>query len=119
MLNKTTKSEQERRLDAIVASLITIDFIPGLNENKDLINQELTKIGLQTEILEKMDATELKDHLVKFQLGWNHMEVFADFLVKYSSPKLCFKNKAKYIYEYIQSNSKAFSFEIMNKLAQL
>lgn len=119
MLNKTTKSEQERRLDAIVASLITIDFTPDSLDKQDLVNQQLAKMGLQMHVLSEMQEQELIDHLLKFHLGWNHLESFADLLVKWSSQNSCFKSKAKYIYQYIQNNSKAFSFDIMNKLSQL
>ncbi|MDN3710254.1 hypothetical protein QW060_25730 [Myroides ceti] len=49
------------------------------------------------------------------------MEQFADILVKLSEQAgyETLKSKARKMYEFIQSESKAFSFEIFNKINKL
>ena len=56
--------------------------------------------------------------LMRCHLDWNQLEQFADFLVKSSKENpFDFSEKAIAIYNYIQLESKTFSFEIFNKLA--
>ena len=57
-------------------------------------------------------------HLQRCHLDWNQMEQFADFLIALSKEEqFDFKGKAIGIYNYIQRESKTFSFGISNKIA--
>ncbi|MBB1139842.1 hypothetical protein [Myroides sp. WP-1] len=119
MLNKGVKSEEDRRIESIVVKLSSIGFVPDELQVKEEIDAELGKMGLTYEILASMESTALHAHLLKFNFGWDRMEQFADVLVNWSKTEPQFKAKAKNLYTFIQNESKAFSFEIMGKIAQL
>jgi len=120
MLNKGVRSEQDQRINSILEKLITLVFVPE-NWNEMQLESELNKLGLSIQDLKKITSDELNQHLVKFNFEWNRMEEFADILValakhqEYSEVK----SKAKALYEFVQIESKAFSFEIMNKISRL
>jgi len=119
MLNKGVKSEEDRRIESIVVKLSSIGFVPDDLAVKEEIDAELAKIGLTYAILFEMEPTALNQQLLQFNFGWDRMEQFADVLVNWSNKEESFKVKAKSLYTFIQKESKAFSFEIMAKLAQL
>lgn len=119
MLNKGVKSEEDRRIESIVVKLSSIGFVPDDLKVKEEIDKELAKIGLTYATLFEMEATALNQQLLQFNLGWDRMEQFADVLVNWSKEEEQFKAKAKSLYAFIQKESKAFSFEIMAKIAQL
>lgn len=119
MLNKGVKSEEDRRIESIVVKLLSIGFVPDDLKVKEEIDAELAKMGLTYADLLEMEATALNAHLLQFNFGWDRMEQFADVLVNWSKQENQFKAKAKSLYTFIQNESKAFSFEIMAKIAQL
>lgn len=119
MLNKGVKSEEDRRIESIVVKLSSIGFVPDDLQVKEEIDAELAKMGLTYAILFDMEETALHAHLLQFNFGWDRMEQFADILVQWSKKEETFKAKAKSLYTFIQKESKAFSFEIMGKIAQL
>ncbi|MTG97499.1 MULTISPECIES: hypothetical protein [Myroides] len=119
MLNKGTKSEEDRRIESIVQKLSSIGFVP---EDKKLIgdlDEELKKVGLSYESMLVMANGELAPHLLRFHFSWEYMEQFGDVLVKWSSQEPLLKAKAKAVYQFIQDESKAFSFAIMTKISSL
>lgn len=119
MLSKGTKSEEDKRIESIVAKLSSIGFVP---EDANIINEldeELKKIGFNYQELLAITPEELPVHIRRFNFGWDHMEQLADILVQWSVKEPVLKPKAKAMYLYIQNESKAFSFQIMAKLAQL
>jgi len=120
MLNKGLKSEEEQRINAILERMTTIVLLPE-NWNESLMKEELQSIGLDIDGLKSIDSTELHQHLVNDQFPWNKMEQFADILVKWSQKPGYeeLRPKAKNLYQYIQTESKAFSFDIFNKISRL
>lgn len=119
MLNKGTKSEEDRRIESIVQKLSSIGFIPEDKKCIEDLDTELQKVGLSYEQLLIIEGKELASHLHKFNFPWDKMEEFSDILVKWSSQEPSFKAKAKSIYQYVQDESKAFSFNIMTKISRL
>lgn len=120
MLNKGLKSEEEQRINSILERMTTIVFVPD-NWNEMVLEEELKKIGLTISDLQSKDSQHLHEHLINEQFPWNKMEQFADILVQWSEQPgyEVLKPKAKKIYEFIQNESKAFSFEIFNKINKL
>jgi hypothetical protein len=56
--------------------------------------------------------------LERLHFDWNHFEIFADFLIALSKEsQFDFSQKAIAIYDYVQKESKVFSFGIFNKTA--
>ena len=85
-----------------------------------LLENELKDLGMNVESLNNFDEKQLISHLERLHFDWNHFEIFADFLIAFSKEsQFDFSEKAIAIYDYVQKESKVFSFEIFNKLAVL
>ena len=118
-LNKSLRDEEKERINAILKKLVELLYVP--NFGKDEIDKELKSLGLTTEVLLNSSGTELIEHLGKLNFDWENTEKFADYLVLLSDKMVSEKSnlieKALLIYNYIQSESKTFSFEIFGKIA--
>lgn len=119
MLNKGVKSEEDRRIESIVLKLSSIGFVPEDKELIENIDQELKKVGLSYEHMLTLDGKALAEHLHRFNFNWEYMEQFGDLLTQWGGKEVELKAKAKAIYQYIQDESKAFSFNLMTKISQL
>jgi len=120
MLNKGLRDQESMRIDNVLKTLLTIVFVPKTLIEKDKINIEmqLKDLGLNIQSLIDFNTTDLIVHLQRCHLDWNQLEQFADFLIKTSKENpFDFSEKAIAIYNYIQQESKTFSFEIFNKIA--
>lgn len=120
MLNKGLRDQESIRIDAILKSLLAIIFVPDLlsEEDKNNIEDSLKDFGLSIQSLNDLAPQDLIFLLDRLHLDWNQLEQFADFLVSFSKvEKFNFLNKACAIYNYIQKESKTFSFGINTKLS--
>jgi len=116
-LTKGLRDEENERIQSILERLIALDYVP---ENwKTQIEDPLKGLGMNAEVLLNMSTDELIVHLEKLNFDWNNAEQFADFLVTLSakSEQADLNEKAIAVYNYIQSESKMFSFSIFNKIA--
>lgn len=120
MLNQGLRSEENQRINSIIQKLIALVFVPEDWKESDL-EAELNKVGLTLDELEQLEGNALAAHLLKLHFEWADMEQFADILVESAKKENYgfFKAQAKAIYLYIQAESKAFSFDIMNKVNRL
>lgn len=114
------KDETEQRLNSILQKLSGITFVPE-NWKEDVFWTTLEETGLS-----KYDVLEQEEHLffqqlIDLQFPWEHIEKLADILVALDvhQPNQAIKERAKHLYEFIQKESKMFSFEIMNKMNNL
>ena len=120
MLNKGLRDQESIRIDNILKVLHSLTFVPKFwnLEDTSLIDNQLKDFGLSVESLINATEKDLITLLMRCHLDWNQLEQFADFLVKSSKENpFDFSEKAIAIYNYIQLESKTFSFEIFNKLA--
>jgi len=120
MLNKGLRDQESVRIDNILKVLLSIVFVPKtlIEEDKINIEMQLKDLGLNIQSLIDFNTTDLIVHLQRCHLDWNQLEQFADFLIKISKENpFYFSEKAIAIYNYIQKESKTFSFEIFNKIA--
>ncbi|MCW2121108.1 hypothetical protein [Flavobacterium sp. 7A] len=120
MLNKSLRDEEKVKIDNMLTTLISLIFIPKFRnvEDTSLIDNQLIKLKLSTTILKEISEEDLITLLSGYGLDWEDKERFADFLVDYTKENpFDFKGKALSIYQHIQSESKAFSFGIFNKIA--
>ena len=117
-LNKSLRDEEKERINAILKKLVELLYVP--NFGKDEIDEELKSLGLTTEVLLNSSGTDLIEHLGKLNFDWENTAKFGDYLVllsdKMVSEKQNLIEKALLIYNYIQSESKTFSFEIFGKI---
>ena len=120
MLNKGLRDQETIRIDNILKVLHSLTFVPKFWNLEDLLplENELKDLGMNLESLSDFDEKQLISHLERLHFDWNHFEIFADFLIAFSKEsQFDFSEKAIAIYDYVQKESKVFSFEIFNKLA--
>ena len=117
-LNKSLRDEEKERINAILKKLVELLYVPDFG--KAQIDEELKNLGLTTDVLLNSSGTELITHLGKLNFDWENLEQFADYLVllsdKIVSEKSNLIEKALLIYNYIQIESKVFSFGIFGKI---
>lgn len=114
------KDETEQRLNSILQKLSGITFVPE-NWNEAVFWTTLEETGLsKSDVLEKEENLFFQQ-LINLQFPWEHMEKLADILVGLDTnqPNQLLKERAKHLYQFIQNESKVFSFEIMNKIGKL
>lgn len=118
-LNKGLRDEESERISNILKKLQELLYVPDFEKND--IEDQLKFLGLNLETLLTFSSEELIEHIDKFHFDWENAEQFADFLVNLSGKlnENSLKGKALAVYNYIQSESKTFSFEIFNKISQL
>jgi len=119
MLNKGLRDQEATRIDNILKVLHSLTFVPKFWNLEDLLilENELKDLGMNVESLTNFSQEELIVHLLRLHFDWNHFEIFADFLMALSKEsQFDFTQKAISIYDYVQQESKTFSFEIFNKI---
>ncbi|MGK4566641.1 hypothetical protein [Flavobacterium sp. 3HN19-14] len=118
-LTKGLRDEENERINNILKRLVGLDYIPE-NGNSEL-DEILKSLALNTESLSQFSTEAIIKHLEKLHFDFANAEKFADFLVllseKLPENKVDLSEKAVAIYNYIQSESKTFSFDIFNKIA--
>lgn len=113
------RDEENERINNILKRLIGLDYIP---ENGNVtIDEILSGLELNMQELLDMNPNKIIQHLQNFNFNWENAERFGDFLAmlskKIPEAKFILQEKAIVIYNYIQLESKTFSFEIYNKIA--
>lgn len=120
MLNKGLRNQESIRIDNILKMLHSLTFVPKFWNLEDLLHleNELKDLGMNVESLTDFSQEQLISHLERLHFDWNHFEIFADFLIAFSKEsQFDFSEKAIAIYDYVQKESKVFSFGIFNKIA--
>ncbi|HQK39366.1 MAG TPA: hypothetical protein PLO52_04530 [Flavobacterium alvei] len=120
MLNKGLRDQESIRIDNILKMLHSLTFVPKFWNLEDLLHleNELKDLGMNVESLTDFSQEQLISHLERLHFDWNHFEIFADFLIAFSKEsQFDFSGKAIAIYDYVQQESKVFSFGIFNKIA--
>ncbi|MDN3675461.1 hypothetical protein QWY99_20725 [Flavobacterium branchiarum] len=120
MLNKGLRDEESTRIDNTLKVLMSIGFLPKFwnIEDTSLIDNELKNFGLSVDSLVNLNENDLITLLLRCHLDWNQLELFGDFLVKFSIVEnYDFSGKAIAVYQYVQQESKTFSFGIISKIA--
>ncbi|WP_278034429.1 hypothetical protein [Flavobacterium nitratireducens] len=119
MLNKGLRDQESIRIDNIFRTLHSLVFVPKLDdEDFPAIDEQLKGFGLSLERINEIPEKELIQLIQRCHLDWEQQERFADILVQMSQQnKFHFLEKAIAIYNYIQAESKMFSFGIFNKIA--
>jgi len=122
MLNKGLRDNESIRIDNILKTLRSLDFVPQplTDDAKSDIENQLKEFGLNIQTLIDYQNEELITLLTRCHLDFNQLEQFADFLMDFSRiENFNFENKALAIYQYIQQESNVFSFGINAKIASL
>jgi non-ribosomal peptide synthetase component E (peptide arylation enzyme) len=114
------RDENNERINNLLRKLIALTLVSG-HGNDEAIEQMLEELGLSRAALLEKDAEAIIRHLADNHLDWANMEQVADVLAE-----LCrrtglepLKEKAITLYNFIQKESRLFSFEIMAKVNAL
>ncbi|KAF2339233.1 hypothetical protein [Flavobacterium tistrianum] len=122
MLNKGLRDEEKIRIDNVLKTLRTLVFVPyPLNASQETdIENQLKEFALSIETLIDYSNKELITLLMRLHFDWEQLEQFADILMELSKDEnYNFKEKALAVYQYIQAESKVFSFGINTKINSL
>jgi hypothetical protein len=120
MLNKGLRDEESIRIDNVLKTLRALDFVPENFSEEEKLNLEnqLAAFGLNIQTLTDYKNEDMITLLLRNHFDWNQLEQFADFLISFSKVKnYNFEDKALAVYQYIQQESKVFSFGINTKIA--
>ncbi|PAM95794.1 hypothetical protein B4N84_04405 [Flavobacterium sp. IR1] len=120
MLNKGLRNEESIRIENTLRTLHALIFVPKFwnAEDTGLIDEQLKAFGLSLQRTIEIPEEELIILLQRCHLDWNQQEQFADILMGLSQEnQFNFIGKALAIYQYIQQESKVFSFGINTKIA--
>lgn len=120
MLNKGLRDEESIRIENTLRTLHALIFVPKFwnVEDTSFIDEQLKSFGLSLQRTIEIPEDELIILLQRCHLDWNQQEQFADILVGLSQEnQFNFLGKALAIYQYIQQESKVFSFGINTKIA--
>ncbi|GAA3760999.1 hypothetical protein [Flavobacterium ginsengiterrae] len=116
MLNKGLRDEEKIRIDNVLKTLRTLIFVPQPLSHLDIENQ-LKEFGLSIENLDSSSNDDLISLLMNLHFDWDQLELFADILTEFSKDEnYNFEDKALAVYQYIQQESKVFSFGINTKI---
>lgn len=126
MLNKGLKDEANQKLNELIGKLTEIEFVPDLweQEQRQKIDDKLQEIlffGLHD--IESMNPESLLGKLEEQHFDFSNFEQFGDLLLKIipledEIHKSHIATSAIAIFEYIQNESKTFSFNIIQKINQ-
>ncbi|MGE8342947.1 MAG: hypothetical protein ACN6OI_18100 [Flavobacterium sp.] len=122
MLNKGLRDEEKIRIDNVLKTLRTLIFVPyPLNHlQKTEIENQLKEFGLNIQTLVDYSNDELITLLMRLHFDWDQLEQFADILIEFSKTEnYTFTGKALAVYQYIQQESRFFSFGINTKITSL
>ena len=122
MLNKGLRDEESIRIENTLRTLHALIFVPRFWNVEDisLVDEQLKSFGLSLERTIEIPEEELIILLQRCHLDWNQQEKFADILIHLSQEKqFDFLGKALAIYQYIQRESKVFSFGINAKITSV
>ncbi|TRW22624.1 hypothetical protein FMM05_17245 [Flavobacterium zepuense] len=114
------RNEENERINNVLKQLVALTFVPE-NWNEGNAATQLQKLGLSLEVLKTISIQELTDYLLMYHMDWANMELFADVVASLSTKAglELLKEKAVGTYNFIQQESKMFSFEIMGKVNAL
>ena len=120
MLTKGLRDEENERINNVLKQLISLTYIPE-DWNLGDFDTQLKFLALTFEDVLKLSSEEMVLHLEKLHFDWTNAELFGDFLIQISNnleeEKMQLRLKAVAVYEYVQSESKTFSFGIFNKIS--
>jgi len=120
MLTKGLRDEENERINNVLKQLISLTYIPE-DWNLNNLDNQLKHLALTMDDVLKFSSDEMMQHLEKLHFDWANAELFADFLVQisntYEEEKAQLRLKAIAVYDYVQRESKTFSFDIFNKIS--
>jgi len=124
MLSKGLRDEENQKINELVGRLIDLEFVPEFyeTEQRSKANGLLFEhLGFKISDLESWSSEELLVKLKELDFDFSNLEEFGDFLLKIipfedGQHESHLAASAVAIFEYIQEESKTFSFNIIQKI---
>jgi hypothetical protein len=117
MMTRGLRDQENIRINNILSRVMSL--IP---DQKSALDDELKGLAMTLDVLSQMSPAELIEHISRLHFDAANTELFADFLILQSQSDAENKNlqeKAKVLYQQIQSESSIYSVAIQNKLQAL
>ena len=126
MLSKGLRDEENQKISELVGRLIDLEFVPEFyeSEQRSKVNGLLfEQLGFKISELETWSSGELLTKLKQLNFDYSNLEQFGDFLLKlipfedeqYESH---LAKSTIAVYELAQTDSKTYSFSLIQKLNQ-
>lgn len=110
------RDEENEKINTVLKQLIALTHVPE-DWNEVIIEDDLQQIGLTVQSLVALNTENLLQHLQDYHFDHSNMEQFADLLtVLYKKHGFALKEKVIAVYNFIQQESRMFSFEIIGKI---
>lgn len=110
------RNEENERINTVLKQLIALTHVPE-DWNETPIEDQLQHLGLTMQSLMALSIENLLQHLQDHHFDYSNMEQFADLLtVLYKKHGFALKDNAIAVYNFIQRESKMFSFGIIGKI---
>lgn len=122
MLNKGLRDEEKIRIDNVLKTLRTLIFVPYPLDHLQIaeIENQLKEFALNIETLVGYSNEDLIELLMRLHFDWEQIEQFGDILIEFSKAEnYNLEEKALAAYQYIQTESKVFSFGINSKISSI
>lgn len=126
MLSKGLKDEENQKVNELIGKMTEIEFVPDLweREQRQKIDnklQEILSFGLED--IESMNSESLLEKLKEQHFDFSNFEQFGDLILKIipleaEAHESHLAASAVAIFEFIQKESKTFSFSIIEKINQ-
>lgn len=122
MLTKGFKDEEQRKINQVLQSALDLDFIPDYVEHEhrlDILFQQIFDLNL-VDIIHYSDL-QLIRFLQEHHFNFDNLEHLADLFLKIYqfNKESIYKDRAKFLYTYIQQENDTFSLGISEKLNRL
>ena len=126
MLSKGLKDEENQKINELVGRLIDLEFVPEFygSEQRSKVNGLLfEQLGFKLSELETWSSEELLAKLKHLNFDYSNLEQFGDFLLKIipfedEQHQSHLAKNAIAVYELAQTDSKIYSFSLIQKLNQ-
>lgn len=113
------RDKDNEKINAVLKQLVAITHVPE-NWNEIDVEEHLQNIELTMQSLLALSTDNLLKHLAEYHFDFENLELLADWLsALYKKQGFDLKDKAIAIYNFIQRESKMFSFEIAGKVNYL
>lgn len=124
MLSKGLRDEENEKINRLFNQVQDIEFVPDLwiKQQRELVNRVLMEAtGLNLSELAAVETEDLYEKLRQKELSFSNCEQLGDLLMKVlpyeeEENRLKLAEKTVAVYEFVQNESKTFSFTLVQKI---
>lgn len=126
MLSKGLKDEENQKVNELIGKLMELEFVPEfweIEQRKKVDELLFNNLGFNISDLENWSSEELLIQLEQLNFDFSNLEQFGDFLLKIIPLEVVdheshLAQSTIAIFDKVQTESKTFSFGLIQKLNQ-